>query len=176
MKVVFFMIQIRKESAADYTAVYDLILRAFQGAEHSDGTEQDLVVRLRKSTAFIPSLSLVAVEDHTIVGHLLFSKIELDGLPALSLAPLAVLPERQKQGIGTLLIQEGHRIARELGYQWSIVLGSEQYYPRLGYQPASQFGIRAPFGVPDENFMALHLFSSPSPVNATVTYAKEFFE
>lgn len=165
---------IRKEEVKDHNEVYSLIKRAFSFAEHADGNEQDLAAALRKSEAYIPELSLVAEEDGKIVGHILFTKAEVGGAVVLALAPLSVLPEYQKQGVGTALIQEGHRIARELHYGYSIVLGSETYYPRAGYLPADSFGIKAPFDVPQENFMACKLIDSAPAIHGTVRYAREF--
>lgn len=167
-------ILIRQETSKDFQEVYSLVKEAFASAEHSDGAEQDLVVALRKGNAFIPELSLVAEIDGRIVGHIMFTVAKVGDQAELVLAPLAVLPENQKQGIGSALIREGHRIARELGYQYSIVLGSEHYYPRLGYTPAEQWGIRAPFEVPSENFMAIRLSEAAKPVSGVVTYAPEF--
>ncbi len=165
---------IRQETQQDYPAVYQLVQEAFEGAEHSDGTEQDLVVALRKSEAFIPELSLVAEADGKLVGHILFSKNKIGAHDALTLAPLAVLPAYQGSGVGTALMDEGHRIARALGFSCSIVLGSERYYPRVGYVPAERFGIQAPFPVPSENFMALPLSPEGEQLCGIVTYAKEF--
>lgn len=165
---------IRQENNKDFDNVYSVVKKAFQMAEHSDGNEQDLVVALRKSDAFIPELSLVAEIDGKIVGHIMFTKIEIGNHTELTLAPLAVLPEYQKQGVGAALIKEGHRIAKELGYQYSVVLGSETYYPRYGYIPAKQLGIKAPFEVASENFMAIKLQENAEPINGIVKYAKEF--
>ena len=165
---------IRQENNKDFDQVYSVVKKAFQTAEHSDGNEQDLVVALRKSDAFIPELSLVAEMDGKIIGHIMFTKIEIGNHTALTLAPLAVLPEYQKQGVGAALIKEGHRIAKELGYQYSVVLGSERYYPRYGYIPAEQLGIKAPFEVASENFMAIKLQENAEPINGIVKYAKEF--
>ena len=123
---------IRKETATDYEAVYSVVKRAFESAEHADGNEQDLVNALRKGDAFIPELSLVAEADGKIVGHIMFTRATVDGKPVLALAPLSVLPEYQRKGIGKALIQEGHKIAKELGYTHAIVLGSEKYYPKAG--------------------------------------------
>ena len=120
------MLTIRQESKNDYEEVYNVIKTAFETAEHSDGNEQDLVVALRKSDNFIPELSLVAVMDNKIVGYILFTKIKVDKQEELALAPLVVLPEYQKQGIGRTLIQEGHKKAKELGYHYSVVLGSDK--------------------------------------------------
>lgn len=92
----------------------------------------------------------------------------------LALAPLSVLPEYQRQGIGKALICEGHRIAKELGYKYSIVLGSENYYPKSGYIPAENFGIYPPFEVPTESFMAFRLSENEAEISGILKYAKEF--
>lgn len=124
--------QIRQETPADYDQVYDLVQEAFASAEHRDGTEQDLVAALRRGGAFIPQLSLVAEADGQLAGHILFTEGEVGGVTVLILAPLSVRPAFQRMGVGTALIQEGHKIARALGYPYSLVLGSETYYPRSG--------------------------------------------
>ena len=168
------MLEIRQENIDDYEDVYNVVKIAFEGAEHSDGNEQDLVVDLRKSDNFIPELSLVAVKDDKIVGYILFTKIKIGKYEELALAPLGVLPEYQRQGIGSALIKQGHKIAKKLGYHYSIVLGSDKYYPRFGYIPAKEYGILAPFDVPDENFMAIKLNDTNEIIKGTVKYAKEF--
>lgn len=165
---------IRKEEARDQGTVYSLVKRAFETAEHTDGNEHELVNALRRSEAFIPELSLVAELNGHLAGHILFTRAWVDDAQVLALAPLSVLPEYQRQGVGTALIQAGHRVARGLGYGWSIVLGSETYYPRTGYLPADTFGIRAPFDVPRENFMACKLLPGAPDLHGTVRYAKEF--
>ena len=114
--------KIRKEQPADYDIVYHVVKEAFADADHSDGNEQDLVSVLRKSEAFIPELSLVALEDDRIVGHILFTKAVVNNRKVLALAPLSVLPAYQNRGIGLALIRQGHKIASELGYKYSIVL------------------------------------------------------
>ena len=168
------MVEIRQENKNDYEEIYNVVKTAFETAEHSDGNEQDLVVALRNSDSFIPELSLVAIKDNKIVGHILFTKIKIGNHEELALAPLAVLPEYQKQGIGSKLIQQGHKIAKELGYHYSIVLGSETYYPKFGYVPAIQYGIKAPFEVSNENFMAIKLNDTDAEIKGSVQYAKEF--
>lgn len=165
---------IRKEETADYQAVHSVIKQAFDSAEHADGNEPELVSRLRKGKGFIPQLSLVAEIDGKIVGHILFTEATVGNRTVLALAPLSVLPEYQRQGIGTALIKEGHRIARESGYGFSVVLGSENYYPRAGYLPADAFGIRPPFDVPGENFMACKLDENAPDVSGVMKYAEEF--
>lgn len=168
------MIEIRQEIKKDYEEVYNVVKIAFKTAEHSDGNEQELVVALRNSSSFIPELSLVAIQDNKIVGYILFTKIKIGEYEELTLAPLAILPEYQKQGIGKKLIEEGHKIAKKLGYHFSVVLGSENYYPKSGYVPAIQYGIKAPFEVPNENFMAIKLNDFDKEITGTVKYAKEF--
>lgn len=168
------MIEIRQENEKDYEEIYKVIKVAFETAEHSDGKEQDLVISLRKSENFIPELSLVAIQDKKIVGYILFTKINIGKYEELALAPLAVLPKYQRQGIGKKLIEKGHGIAKELEFHYSVVLGSEKYYPKFGYVPASQYGIKAPFEVLDENFMAIKLNNSDKKILGTVEYAKEF--
>lgn len=167
---------VRQERMEDYNTVYKVIEQAFKSAEHSDGNEQDLVVSLRKSDSFLPELSLVAQIDEKIVGHILFTKIQIGHDTELALAPLAVLPEYQKKGVGRALVLEGHRIAKDLGFHYSVVLGSETYYPKMGYVPANNYGIKAPFDVPDENFMAIKLQENSPAIEGTVIYAKEFGE
>ncbi len=165
---------IRQENTKDYNEVYNLIKSAFKNAEHSDGNEQDLVCSLRTSKNFIPELSLVANIENKIAGHIMFTKAKVDNENILVLAPLSVLPEFQNRGIGSALINEGHKIACKLGYGYCVVLGSEKYYPRFGYVVSGNLGIQAPPGVPVKNFMAVKLLKNAKPVNGYVKFAKEF--
>lgn len=165
---------IRREKINDFDEVYSVVKTAFATAEHSDGNEHELVTALRKSDAYIPELSLVAEIGGNIAGHILFTKAKVGNDTVLVLAPLAVLPKYQKLGIGQALIKEGHKIAKDLGYQYSLVLGSEYYYPRSGYIPAKQLGIEVPDGIPSVNFMAIQLQENAKPVSGAVKYAKEF--
>ena len=165
---------IRQTRPSDYKRIYEVVKRAFAGAEYSDGNEQELVSALRESKAYIPELSLAAEVEGSVVGHILFTEAEVGEQKVLALAPLSVLPEYQKRGIGTALVKEGHRAAKELGYPYSVVLGSKNYYSRFGYMPAGNFGIKAPFDGADENFMALKLDASASALQGTLIYAQEF--
>lgn len=167
---------IRQEQPQDYNEIYDVVQKAFASAEHSDGNEQDLVTALRKSNAYIPELSLVAVIDNKIIGHIMFTKVKIQDRTELALAPLSVLPEYQKKGVGKSLINHAHKIASSLGYNYSVVLGSEIYYPKSGYVKAENYNIKAPFEVPSENFMVCVLKDNPVTISGTVEYAKEFFE
>lgn len=165
---------IRQEQPADYDAVYQVVKEAFADAEHTDGDEQNLVVRLRNSRAFIPELSLVAVEDGKIVGHILFTRAVAGGVEVLALAPLSVLPQYQNRGIGQSLIKRGHIIAQKMGYRYAVVLGHKKYYPKSGYVPASQYGIQAPFEVEDESFMAICLNGTAGKLNGVMEYDETF--
>lgn len=165
---------IRQETACDHEEIYKIVKEAFATAEHVDGNEQDLVVVLRKGDAFVPELSLVAEIDGKTAGHILFTKAKVGDREVLVLEPLAVKPEYQKQGVGAALITEGHRIAKKLGFEYSIVLGSELYYPRFGYVPAVEMGVVLPEGFPSENFMAIKLQDDAEPLDGGITYAKEF--
>lgn len=168
------MLEIRQENENDYNEVYNVIKKAFETAEYSDGNEHNLVNILRNSNNFIPNLSLVAIKDNKIVGYILFTKIKIGKYEELALAPLGILPEYQRQGIGSSLIKYGHKIAQKLGYHYSIVLGSKKYYSKFGYIPASEYKIQAPFEVQNDNFMAIKLNKIDKEIKGVVKYAKEF--
>ncbi len=167
-------ILIRQERASDRRAVDSLVLESFKSARHSDGNEHVLVARLRGSNAFIPELSLVATVGNEIVGHIMFTKIAIDGRTHLALAPLAVLPEWRCKRIGSALVREGHAVAQKLGYGMSVVLGDYDYYSRFGYRPASLFGIRPPMGVDEKYYMAFELNPTDGFVTGYVAYAEPF--
>lgn len=138
--------------------------------------------RLRQSEAYIPELSLVA-ETNTgkIVGHILLSKVgivsENGTTTVLSVAPLSVLPEFQRQGIGGMLLREAHRRAALLGYKAVLLLGHKDYYPRFGYRKASSYGIKFPFNAPDECCMAIELEPDGlKEIHGLVHYPNAFFE
>ncbi len=168
---------IRQEQQKDYNSVFRVVKEAFRNAPHADGDEQDLVERLRKTDAFVPELSLVAEIDDVIVGHIMFTKMTVDDRTILVLAPLAVAPEYQRMGIGGRLIEEGHRIAKDLDYDAINVVGHETYYPKFGYEEASDYDIKAPFDVPSKNFMILFLKEAAKDyLKGTVAYDPCFFD
>ncbi len=167
-------LSIRKETPQDYDAIHRLITDAFATAELADGNEQDLVAALRTGTAYIPDLSLVAETDGELVGHILFTSAQVGGAEVLALAPLSVKPACQRRGIGSALIAEGHRIARESGYSYSVVLGSTSYYPRFGYLPAQRLGILPPEGIPADHLMAIRLLPDTAPIHGPIIYAAAF--
>jgi putative acetyltransferase len=144
--------------------------------------EADVVDRLRQ--ADIPFLSLVAEDGGAIVGHVLFTPVIVDHgeqhvgqhVAGMGLAPLAVTPERQRQGIGTLLVQRGLELLRADGCPFVIVLGHPGYYPRFGFARASLHGLTCQWqDVPDEAFMVL-LFDPAARrgVTGVARYRDEF--
>lgn len=147
---------IRPERPTDVDDIATLLVDAFPTPD-----EANLVERLRESTAYVEELALVGVEDETVIGHVLFSTLEIPGTDDpemhLTLAPVAVRPAHQGEGSGSRLIRHGLDRARELGYGSVLLHGSPAFYPRFGFVAASTFGLDNPFALPDEDFMALEL-------------------
>jgi putative acetyltransferase len=160
----------RPETADDVSAIREVNLAAFPTAE-----EADLVEALRASDAWIEGLSIVTEDpDGALVGHALLTRCHVDGAPALALAPCAVLPRRQRSGAGSAAIRAGLEAARAKGENLILVLGHPEYYPRFGFTPASGFGIRASFDVPDEALMALALDPDAEAPRGTIAYPAPF--
>ncbi|MED0992146.1 N-acetyltransferase [Bacillus nitratireducens] len=174
------MVTIRQEKKNDYRKTEEVVQQAFLNEEFSDKKEHELVKRIRECDAFIPELSLVAV-DEGIVGHILLSKItiEQDGtsVESLALAPVSVARGHQKKGIGGKLIGAALEKAKELGYGAVVVLGHPEYYPKFGFKKASEWNIKAPFEVPDEVFMVMELRENAlEGVEGVVQYSSAFAE
>ncbi|ART75056.1 GNAT family N-acetyltransferase [Sutcliffiella horikoshii] len=175
-------IVIRQERQEDYRITEHVVRRAFEQAEYSDKKEHFLVQRLRKSDAFIPKLSLVALDEKKeIVGHILLTSVKIvnqnEENESLALAPVSVAPEYQSKGVGKTLIREAIQRAIALRHTSIIVLGHKDYYPKFGFKRADLWNISAPFPVPAESFMALELTEgSLQHVQGTVVYPKEFME
>mgnify|MGYP000379192247 CR=1 FL=1 len=167
-------ITIRVERHDDHEKIAQVVRNAFAGAEHTDGTEWQLVSRLRYSEDYIPGLSLVAEINGLVVGHIMMTRLRIADKIGLALAPLSVAPEYQKNGIGGMLVEAAHAEAAKLGYHYSVVLGDDRYYSRFGYRQASEFGILPPFDVESRFFMAKKLSDSESFDNSVVKYAPEF--
>lgn len=173
---------IRQEQQSDYEMTETVVEAAFATAEQSDQREHHLVSRLRTSDAFMPELSLVAVNGNEIIGHILLSKISIvrkDGqkVKSLALAPVSVLPNEQNKGVGKALIEKSLEKAKELGHQSVIVLGHPAYYPKFGFKKSSLWQINAPFEVPEEALMALELQKGAlDHVSGVIEYSSAFFE
>ena len=168
------IITVRPEQQGDIDQISELNKLAF-----GQDNEARLVALLRSAPGYVPGLSLIAVAEGVVVGHILFSKIFVVSGDAryetLALAPMSVHPSYQKQGVGARLITTGLQSARELGFGSVIVLGHEHYYPKFGFLPASRWSIRAPIDVPDNVFMAIELIpGSLKNVSGIVEYPVEF--
>ncbi len=155
------MAEVRAETPRDSAAVYEVNRAAF-GRPH----EAALVDALREAGA--PLVSMVAVEDDTVVGHILFSPVSVEPespneFCAVGLAPLAVLPARQRRGVGSALMQSGIEECRRRGYDAIFVLGDPAYYRRFGFAPAAAKELRCGFPVPEEAFMVAE--SRPGALN-----------
>lgn len=138
--------------------------------------EANLVDRLR---GISPSFSFVAVESDRVVGHIFFSPVVVEGecfnKRILGLAPVAVLPDYQRQGIGSLLIRESLKECARSGFHAVVVLGHPDFYPRFGFVPASSKNLRCEYDVPDEAFMVLELEKGILlDCSGTVKYRSEF--
>ncbi len=144
----------RPETADDIPAIRGILVAAFPTP-----LEADIVDGLRADPkAWIDGLSVVAeAPGGSPTGYALLTRCHVDGEPALALAPCAVLPTAQRTGAGSAAIRSGLDAARAMGENLVLVLGHADYYPRFGFTPASRFGIRAPFEVPDEAMMTLSL-------------------
>jgi putative acetyltransferase len=160
----------RPETGADAAAIREVNLAAFPSEE-----EADLVDELRASEAWIDGLSIVADDpEGTVVAHALLSRCHVDGVPALALAPCAVLPRVQRTGAGSAAIRAALEAAQALGENLVVVLGHADYYRRFGFVKASGFGIHVNFQVPDEALMALALDPSAETPSGTVAYPGPF--
>ncbi|WP_233617423.1 MULTISPECIES: GNAT family N-acetyltransferase [Actinomadura] len=161
---------IRAEAPADTAGIREVLLAAFPTPE-----EADLVDALRADPAWIPGLSLVAeTPDGRLAGYSLLTRCRVGGEPALALGPVAVRPDLQRTGAGAAAVRAGLEAARARGENLVLVLGHPEYYPRFGFEPASGFGIRAPFEVPDEAMMALALDASRPVPAGVIAYAPPF--
>lgn len=165
------MITIRQESSEDILGIRLLNQSAF-----SRNNEADLVDTLRAHEKLV--ISFIAEDQGKVIGHIAFSPITTEPEPhecrILGLGPLAVLPERQRRGIGTMLVTASLNRAKELGYTHVILLGGN-YYHRFGFQSAPQFGITSRYNA-GNHLMIRSLEEMQMPTNFTVKYEPEFDE
>jgi len=152
---------IRRERPEEFVLIYELVKVAFQTARFSDGQEQDFVNALRGGDSYIPELDLVAEENGTLIGQIMLTKTEIvDGgnrFETLLLAPSSVALEYRNRGVGSSLIQESFKLAREMGYSSVILVGDPAYYRRFGFKATLDFGIKPKLDIPDENVMVCEL-------------------
>lgn len=166
---------IRKETPADYEAVYELVKAAFAAAEHSDGGSTSWWPPCGRAAPSCPGCRSSRRRTEFSPGTFSSRKSGSAGGPRWRSPRCPCSPRTSGGASGSALIAEGHRAARELRYPFSVVLGSERYYPKFGYLPAERFGIRPARSTrPSENFMALPLSDEPVRMEGVVRYAKEF--
>ena len=165
------MIDVRQEVPCDVPAI-----REVYEAVPDMSAEADLVDALRDAGAHV--VSLVAVQDGRVVGHILFTPVQIEAAPqgvaVLGLAPLAVRPDRQAQGIGSQLVEAGLAAcaARAAAV---IVLGHPSFYARFGFAQADRFGLVCEFDAPPEAFMAIELLPGAlADCRGIVTYHRAF--
>ena len=163
---------IRPENILDYLTIAQINTLAFGGEQ-----EAKLVEIIRISNGYIPELSLVAEIEKTVVAYIMFSYIDLIGeeqLPVLSLAPMAVHPEFQNQGIGKALLKTGLELADKRGEALVLVLGYPQLYTPFGFQPSINYQIESPFDVPEDVFMVKPLSGYEEKYKGKVVYPPAF--
>ncbi len=153
-------IEIREEQSEDYAAIYSVTKLAFRDMPFADGDEQDVIDRLRAQEAL--SLSLVAIIDKEVIGHIAFSNafVEDGSQPWFALGPVSVTPTRQLHGIGSALINSGLAKIEQAGALGCILTGNPEYYKRFGFELAPQ---NVPANEPEKYFM-LKLFKDVHPV------------
>lgn len=144
------MLEVREERPDDIAAIRDVNERAFGQQQ-----EGNIVDTLRSNGAVL--LSLVATLDRRVVGHILYSSASIGAVAGAALGPMSVLPEHQRLGIGSRLVEAGNRRIKDAGCPFIIVLGHAHFYPRFGFSPASTHGITCEWNVPDDVFMLLVL-------------------
>ena len=171
---------IRKETKEDYQFTEQVVKKAFEKELYSDQNEHSLVSNLRNSDSFIPDLSLVALYNGKIIGHILLSKIFIinneSKKASLALAPMSVFPEYQNRGVGKRLISTALNKAKSLNFESVIVMGHSNYYPKFGFEKASKWSLKAPFEVSDEFLMAIELKENALKIESgIIEYPDVFF-
>jgi len=162
---------VRFERPGDIEKIKGVNLQAFE-----TGTEADLVDTLRNTD--LELISLVAEENGEVIGHILFSPVTLAGdLRIMGLGPMAVIPNWQSKGVGTKLVNAGLQACEKAGYEAVVVLGHADYYPRFGFAPSVNFGIKSEYDVPPEVFMVKELRKGAfKGASGTIKYHQVFNE
>src|SRR4030095_6758493 len=166
------MLTIRAETPEDIPAIHHINTAAFGQAN-----EADLVDALRWHNAL--TISLIAVQDGRLVGHIAFSPVTITSdtatIEALGLGPMAVLPAYQRRGIGSKLVEAGLTACHHTPYGVVVVLGHPHYYPRFGFTPAQPLGIVWEHDAPEEAFMVQEMpEGSLAQTRGVVKYRPEF--
>ncbi len=149
-------VTVRREVQGDHAAVHRINRLAFDRE-----AEAELVDTLRIAAS--PFVSLVAVMGEEVIGHIFFSPVTLEPpvgkARGMGLAPMAVHPDYQRRGVGSMLVRDGLAACEKLGFGFVVVLGHPEYYPRFGFVPASSKGLLCEYDAPDEAFMVIEFRS-----------------
>ena len=155
---------IRQATQFEAPTITQLVQTAFQTAQVSDGKEQDFVLRLRDSGAYLPELELVAEKDGQLIGHIMLTKQLIQTKSGkwqehILVAPLCVELEHRNQGIGEKLLKVGLEKAKLMGYTAAFLVGNPDYYCRFGFRQTTEFGIHNTNGIPDQFVLGIELVS-----------------
>jgi putative acetyltransferase len=163
------LVQIQEELPDDIPAIRELNQRAF-----GQDQEANIVDALRSNGGCL--LSLVAIVNDRLVGHIMYSPLSVGSeITGAALGPMAVLPEYQRQGIGSQLVEAGNQKLNDAGCPFIIVVGHPEYYPKFGFTPANAHGITCEWEVPDNAFMLLVLDQMKMQgVSGSAKYRPEF--
>lgn len=167
------MIHIRPENPNDFEAIHRVHLKAFH--RENEARLVDLLRRAGKA-----SVSIVALDGRCIVGHVLFSPVDLVPNPlsliGVGMGPVGVLPEFQRRGFGSRLIKEGLDVCRQKGFDFTVVLGEPSFYSRFGFLRAGDYNLRNEYGVDDE-FRVIEIGNGIlNNVCGLIKYQPEFVE
>ena len=167
-------ILVRQATASDSSAIREINEAAFKRKD-----EADLVEAITASRHFVPELSLVAEYQFTKAGYVLFSKVNLENSQAdniLALAPVSVMPEYQRNGVGSKLIKFGITRSNELGFPLITVLGDPGYYSRFNFVLATKYNITCPFPNCEEHYMVMPMDTYTPDLKGKIIYPPAFHQ
>lgn len=156
-------ISIRQEEEKDFKDVENLTREAFWDL-YKPGCDEHLVLhKIRKVSAFVKELDLIACDNDVIAGNIIYSRAKVVNdenkeFEVLCMGPIAVLPSYQNQGIGSLLMEHSIEKARQLGYKGIVIFGNPDYYHRFGFVDAKEYNIQTSWGDNLDAFMVLELY------------------
>jgi putative acetyltransferase len=168
-------LKIRPEKPSEYRFIFDLVKAAFETAKVSNGDEQNYVDRLRSGDCYVPELALVAEEQGRVIGHVMFTKTYVltgtERVEALLIAPLSVELAHRNRGVGSKLVTEGFKVAKQLGFNSVFVVGDPAYYSRFGFRSSARFHIKHVPEIPEPYVMAIELTPNAlAGLSGTVTF------